>query len=335
MKYLCRPISRKHMTTHDQLKDEALEAAVRVAPRVTNLKLVGQAVNDLMDIDWNSAVWTGLFRRNTAVKEQVLKVLGTEVRRSVESVTIEGNVRGAVVSDIHAPYHDKNAIALAIKALSKLDLDVLVDNGDALDFQTVGSYLTDPGLAQRIQDEIDVWHIEVASEFREKVRARRKFFLPGNHIGRMKKWLWANPGVYGLNSLEIHQMLELSRFGYEYVENEVFFGRALEVSHGTLVRQEAGDSAKAEARKRRFSISTITGHVHRAGRYEAKPPGYQEIIAQENPCLCTLKPEYARIVDWTHGFTLFEVKDGKVHIEPVKIYADYTCKVNGRWIGLD
>lgn len=323
------------MDEQRDLRERAIEIAITIAPKFVNLKQVGVAVNEVLGIDWNEGVWTGIFRRKPEAKEQVLKVLGTQTNRSVDSVVLTGNVKGAVISDVHAPYHDKNAVRLMIKVLSGLDLDVLIDNGDGLDFHTVGSYLTDPGLADRIQDEIDTWHIEVAAPVKEKIRARRKFFLPGNHVGRMKKWLWSNPGVYGLNSLEIHQLLELSRFGYEYVENEVFFDDVLEVSHGTLVRQEAGDSAKAEARKRKYSISTITGHVHRAGRYEAKPPGLPEIVAQENPCLCVLKPSYARIVDWTQGFTLFEIKDNKVHIETIKIYSDYTCKVNGKWIGID
>lgn len=319
----------------DDTRERALETAVVVAPKVTNFKLVGEAVNEAMGLDWNNKVWTGLFRRNSSIKERVRKVLGRDVNSPVESIIISGNVRGAVYSDVHVPKHDPDAVRLVVKVLSGLDLDVIVDNGDGLDFPTVSKYLSDPAAGNNIQDEVDTWHVDVAAPITEQVKARKKFFVPGNHVSRLKKWLWTNPGIYGLKTLEVEKLLELDRFGFQYVENEVFFGRTLEVSHGTLVRKEAGYSAKAESEKRRYSISTITGHVHRAGRYEAKVPGRSEVIAQENPCLCTLEPEYARIVDWTQGFTLFEIKDGKVHIEPIKIYPDYTCKVYGKWIGLD
>lgn len=319
----------------DDTTRDALEAAERIAPKVKDLRLVGATVNEILNLDWTDAKWTGIFRRNPDWKERVLKVIGKESRNRQETIHVTGNARGAYISDIHAPYHDVNAVRLTIKVLSKLELDILIDGGDGLDFKNVGTYLSDPGLAAYIQDEIDAFHVDVLAPIKQFIKAPKKVLFPGNHLDRMRKWLWANPGVYGLKVLEIPDLLELSRFGYEYADKRVLFGNVLEASHGTVVRSEAGASAKGEAMKRRFSISTITGHVHRQGRYQTHPPRKNTVISQENPCLCTLSPDWLDTPDWTHGFTLFEVKDGKINIEPIQIHDDYTCKVNGKWYGLD
>lgn len=61
------------------------------------------------------------------------------------------------------------------------------------------------------------------------------------------------------------------------------------------------------------------------------------VKAQEAPCLCQLTPEYAEDtdwIDWVQGTTLFEIRDGKLRIEPVEFFADYTAMSGKQYFAL-
>ena len=317
--------------------DELFAKALELAPRFDTLANVARAVNDALDIDMTAGAWRGLFVRNPEQRERIRKKLGTEKRKASKIARVDGDVRGIVFSDVHAPFHDKNAIALAAKVAKWWQPDVAIYNGDDHDFYKLSRFSQNPERTECIQDEIDIWHIEVMAPLQAALPSKRKEYLVlGNHGRRLLLHLWAHPQLYGIRALEIPALLELERLGIEYAETKVLFGDLLEVSHGTRVRSMAGYSAKAESEKRRYSISTITGHVHRAGRFTTRTArGW--IYNQEAPCLCQLTPEYADDpdwVDWVQGVTLFEIRGRNLRIDAVEFYPDYTCMVGKQTFGL-
>ena len=91
--------------------------------------------------------------------------------------------------------------------------------------------------------------------------------------------------------------------------------------------------AKAEQEKRRFAISTITGHVHRAGRFQTKV-GDRHTVGVEAPCLCSLDPEYMVDPDWVQGITLFTIRGGMARVQTVQFELDYTCEVGKEFFEL-
>lgn len=330
-------------------KAAAFAKAVELAPQLERMAYLSRAVNDALGLDWSDAAWRGLLQRNPETKERLTKLLGTAAVATHPIARIHGDARGIVFSDIHAPFHDKRALALAAQVAKWWRPTVAIWNGDDLDCYRLSRYSQNPDRTERLQSEIDLWHIEVVAPLLAVLPPSpkgpaatpvtlsdgtcRKFKLPGNHEARLAALLWANPGLFGIRALELPVLLELGRLGIEYAELKVLFDDVLEVSHGTRVRPHAGSSAKAECEKRRFGISTITGHVHRAGYYTTRTArGW--VKAQEAPCLCRLDPEYTDDpdwVDWTQGVTLFEIRDGKLRIDVVEFFADYTCLVGGRY----
>lgn len=339
-------------------KDAAFLKAIELAPRYEQLSHLARAVNEALDLTWTESAWRGYFVRNPEWKERILKLLGTTKRQQSPIVRILGNVRGVVFSDIHAPFHDKRAIALAAQVAKWWKPTVAIFNGDDLDCYRLSRFSQNPDRTERLQDEIDLWHIEVAAPLlaalppapkttaeggqRIKVISQiddgtcRRFKTRGNHEQRLEEVLWTNPGLFGLRSLDLAVLMELDRLNIEYAPLKVLFGTTLEVSHGTRVRPHAGYTARAESEKRRFGISTITGHVHRAGSYTTRTVS-GNVRAQEAPCLCQLEPEYVDDpdwVDWTQGVTLFEIRDGKLRIDAVEFYPDYTCMVGGKYFSL-
>jgi UDP-2,3-diacylglucosamine pyrophosphatase LpxH len=312
-------------------RSEALRRAIELAPHCRTLREVGERVNDVLDIDISEAAWRGILNRAPDTKERCYKLLGVALpeRQRYRTVNISGDVRGLVTNDVHVPYHDANAVKLAIKVLAWWQPSVHIANGDHLDCYNLSHYDKNPARVYRLQDEIDQWHVDVIAPLKAATKRARWIFLPGNHEDRLRKHLWRHPELFGVKALELPNLLELDRYGIEYAEQSVTFDGVLEVSHGTRVNKWAGASAKAEQELRRYSISTITGHVHRAGRFQT-----HGVIGQESPCLCSLEPEYLIRPDWVQGLTLFEIKDGRLHVEAVQFNRDYTCIVGGRMVGL-
>lgn len=309
------------------LREDALAKAVELAPLHDRLTNVARAVNDALDIDWTLGKWRGIWKDNPEFAERVRKKLGTAAREYPRQITIQCDCRGIVFSDIHAPYHDRNAIALACKVARWWKPDVAIFNGDDLDFYMSSRYDKNPARTFRVQDEVDIWHIECVAPIVAALPTKcRKVKLPGNHEERLRHKLWQNPDLFGIRSLELPDLLELRQRGIEYATQRVRFGYELEVTHGERVSKWAGMSAKAEQEKRRFAIKTITGHVHRAGRFQTRA-GEGFTVGVEAPCLCSLDPEYMTDPDWVQGVTLFTVRNGVARIQTVQFELDYTCEV--------
>jgi hypothetical protein len=246
-------------------------------------------------------------------------------------------MKGAVVNDTHAPFHDPFAIKLASKVIKWWKPDVLVHNGDQSDFAGLSKFDQNPNRKFRMQDDVDQWQVEVAIPLNVAAGPGcRKIVLPGNHDLRVLKFMWQYPELFSVRSLHLPALFEVQKLGMEYVGYAVVIDNLIEISHGTKVSAYSGYSAKAELLKRGYSICTITGHVHRAGRHEYTPPyGNEIIVGQESPCLCSLTPDDMVDPNWVQGLTLFEVKDRKVWIHAVVFNEDYTCHISGKWFGLD
>lgn len=315
-------------------RDEALAKLIELAPLYNSVQTAAAAVNEALDLDYTQGAWRGLMVRNPAIRERVRKLLGSQMqsRQRNRKVVVTGNVRGAVIGDVHVPYHDQAAIDLAVKVLKWWHSDVLVHNGDLLDFYVLSAYDQNPERQYRTQDEIDLWHIEVLAPILAAGKCRH-IFTPGNHEDRLRRHLWKHPELYGVRSLELPNLLELDHYGIEYASQCVEFSNLLEVSHGTRVSQISGYSAKAEQHLRKYGISTITGHVHRAGRFQTATR-HGNVIGQEGGCLCSLEPEYATHVDWVHGLTLFNIHNGDCRIDFVQFTQDYTCIAGKQVFGL-
>lgn len=308
-------------------RDEAYAKAIELAPLFSSLAQVARAVNDALDLEWTDGAWRGLWVRNPEIAERVRKKLGTAARTYERTVTVIGDVRGIVFSDIHAPFHDRNAIALAAKVAKWWQPDVAIYNGDDLDFYQLSRFDKNPARTWRTQDEIDIWHIECVAPINAALGHRcRKIKLPGNHEDRLRRKLWANPDLFGLRSLELPELLQLAQYGIEYAELRVRLGNVLEVSHGTRVARWAGYTARSEQELRRFAIDTITGHVHRAGRFTTRV-GNRHSTGYEAPCMCSLDPEYMTDPDWAQGITLFQTAGNRVHVQQVLFTLDYTAMV--------
>jgi predicted phosphodiesterase len=222
-------------------------------------------------------------------------------------------VKVVQINDLHIPYHDKKTIEVFIKFLKDVKVDKLVIAGDLLDFYELSTFDKDPMRKFSIQDEIDQCY-EVLKEF--KLYCPEIHFIKGNHEDRLRRFLWKNPSLASIKVLELSKLLNLDTLGIEYHDFEYIF-RKFRFTHGSIVRQESGASARAELMK--YGSSMSSGHTHRLGSY-LKTDARGTVAAYEGGCMCDLNPEYIQgVPNWTQGFLVFDFDGDRFFCQVVPI----------------
>jgi predicted phosphodiesterase len=217
------------------------------------------------------------------------------------------------INDLHIPHHDKKTIEVFIKFLKDFKPDKLVIAGDLLDFYELSTFDKDPMRRFTIQDEIDQCY-EVLKEFKEY--CSEIHFIKGNHEDRLRRFLWKNPSLASIKVLELSKLLNLDTLGIEYHDFEYNF-RHFRFTHGAIVRQESGASARAELLK--YGGSMASGHTHRLGLY-IKTDSRGTIAAYEGGCMCDLQPEYIQgVPNWQQGFLVFNFDKDRFFCQVVPI----------------
>jgi predicted phosphodiesterase len=247
------------------------------------------------------------------------------------------SLRGINISDLHIPFADPLAIRLLIKIVKVWQPDFLIYDGDALDFYSVSTHDKNPDRLKNsgLQNEIDQW-TDIATEINNAAGAECvKTFVPGNHEDRLRRYLWRDSALHGLEALAIPNLLRLDALGIGYEEHEVSLANGnLIVKHGERVRAKAGASAMAELEKAKFSYSGISGHTHRMGSTMTRTR-HGVVGWWENGCLCDLNPEYVNEPDWQHGVSLIWHTPGQDAFTVQSLpFLDGKCLLEGKRVSV-
>jgi predicted phosphodiesterase len=242
---------------------------------------------------------------NKKIREYVKEFSKTEKEKSKQKII--------QINDLHIPYHDKKTLNVFYKFLKKIKPDKIVIAGDLLDFYELSTFDKDPQRRFTIQDEIDQCY-EVLKEL--KNYCSEIHFIKGNHENRLKKFLWKNPSLASIKVLELPKLLNLDSLDIKYHDFEYVF-RGFRFTHGTIVRQESGATAKAELLK--YGSSMASGHTHRLAMY-IKTDARGTVGAYEGGCMCDLNPEYIQgVPNWQQGFLIFNFDNDRFFCQVVPI----------------
>lgn len=224
------------------------------------------------------------------------------------------------ISDIHAPYQDEIALHSLKEFIKWFKPDDLVFLGDVIDFYAVSSFVKDPERALKLQEEIDEAKHIIDDICKVSIRSK-KFFIKGNHEGRLQKYLWSSAKeLSGLRSLQLESLLDFKKHNISYIKDGKMFYKGIIVKHGNVVRKFAGYTAKAEFEKN--GMSGVSAHSHRLSQYRhANESG--DYVWVESGCLCKLDPEYleGEVANWQQGFSIgyFKEHSKRFHLETVPI----------------
>lgn len=247
----------------------------------------------------------------------VFKGNESKTRYDYRSYVVSGNHRIAFLTDMHVPFHDRQAIELAVSIIRDFNPTMIIVGSDGVDFYSLSRWSKNPDRRSNLQDDLDQWTL-LTREIQDMVSSEY-IAIPGNHEARLKRWLWDHGEISSLRALELESVMGLNDLGIKMVDEVVFDG-ALVIKHGDTVRKNSGYSAAAELAREHYQISTLTGHTHRGGVVAVKTR-YNTVYGAEGFCLCNLSPEYVNNPDWQHGTVLATVHDRETTFESVPFHS--------------
>lgn len=233
-----------------------------------------------------------------------------------------------IISDVHVPYHSEIAVAAAIGFLKDQNLAALLLNGDICDFYSISRYMKDPrqrdfkGELEAVRDFLG-W-------LRQEFPGISMVLKAGNHEERFNHWLWQHAAeISDDRRMSLTAWLDLDKHGIELVEDQrpIMLGK-LPVLHGhELPKGMAAPVNVARGAFLRTLSTVLVGHSHRTSNHAESDMWHHEVACWSTGCLCDLRPDYARINRWNHGFAVVTVhKGGAFDTNNYRVMSDGTVR---------
>jgi len=227
-----------------------------------------------------------------------------------------------IISDVHIPFHDINALKTALKYGYDNGMNCLLINGDFVDFHAI-SFHSRSTKHRDLQREL-----MIARKILENIRAKfpnlKIIYKAGNHEYRLERAKMDKyPELAEIEGLQIEQMLTLPQLQMDYVDafTRIEAGK-LNIIHGHEIRGGGINVARTHFTK--SLDNTIFGHFHRTQEYIQKTIKDHVLGNWSVGCLSELKPDYLPINNWNHGFAFVETyDDGTFTVANKKIIAGY------------
>jgi len=175
------------------------------------------------------------------------------------------------------PIHDEKAISIGLAVISDLQPELIVMNGDNLDFEEVGKYDKSKAYERMLQPAIDRM-AEFLRQLREAAPSARIVWIEGNHEKRLQRYLNERaPALVGIRKgkvsgegrskypiISVSELCRVEDFDVEYLvgypASRFSINKNLYVIHGDKVNSSGSTAGKYLPS---ISQSVIYGHIHR------------------------------------------------------------------------
>lgn len=196
------------------------------------------------------------------------------------------------------PFHDEQAMAVAMNIARDIDPDDIINLGDIMDFAVFGRFDQEPGFQLTTQPTLDRTHSHLAEQVEI---ARNVVAFQGNHDLRLQKWITKNAmAAFGLTRanapeewpvMSVEFLLRLEELGVEYVDGypngKYYINDRLRCEHGSKTAPRGKIASKIVADE---NVSIITGHTHRVEQvYKTTPTRFgppKVSMGMTLGCLC-------------------------------------------------
>lgn len=238
-----------------------------------------------------------------------------------KAVEIAGPARAIVLSDIHIPFHDSQAIELALQYGVDNRADLILLNGDIIDCYSLSRWETDPKLRDFPAE------VRATKHFLTGLRGRfphaQIVFKTGNHEERLLRYLRIKaPELLGLPEFDWANVLDLKKLDIQLVDEKrpIRFGK-LHIIHGNeYVFNISNPVNPARGLYLRAKVHAICGHFHQSASHSEKDLKGDVISTWSTGCLCDMTPEWLPLNKWNSGFAFIVVdKKGGFRVDNLRI----------------
>ena len=209
-----------------------------------------------------------------------------------------------LISDLHIPYHDIDAVTIALEYGVEHKVNTIFIAGDLIDLHKISKFQSDPK-KRSIKQEFDATK-QFLRVLRQLFPTQEIYWLKGNHCSRMEKYLlqkaqeiWDDPYFH------LEERLRLNEERVHLIDDKVLVKAGkLNITHGhhvfkgifTPVSPARGAWMKAKQ-------NIIVGHLHRSSHHVETDINGETTASWSLGCLCEKLPDYQPLVSNSqHGF---------------------------------
>jgi predicted phosphodiesterase len=227
-----------------------------------------------------------------------------------------------LISDLHIPYHDVQAVSIAIDYGVKNNVNTVFINGDLMDFHHLSRFEKDPR-KRSVKHEFDTTKAFLVA-LRDAFPTQEIYWLKGNHCIRYEHWLMTKVHeVFDDPYFHMEQRLQLNEQRIKIIDDKTLVKAGqLSITHGHHVMRgffSPVNSARGAWMKAKQSV--IIGHVHKVSNHVEVNLDGQTFGCWSTGSLCELRPDYSPLVsNYQHGFAHILVQnDGTFAVKNMQI----------------
>ena len=237
------------------------------------------------------------------------------------AVQIDGPARCLILSDLHIPYHDPQALQVALDYGVQHKATMVLLNGDICDHFALSRWEKDPRERDFPGEVAKTRQFLIGlSEMFPKARV---LYKTGNHEERYENYLRMKaPELLGVANFEWSEVFGVDKANLVDGKRPVKIGQ-LNVIHGhEYVFNISNPVNPARGMFLRAKTHVLGGHFHQTSQHSAKSLEGKVVSAWSTGALCDMNPEYRPLNDWNHGFAFVEIgRDGSFHVDNLRIIA--------------
>lgn len=230
---------------------------------------------------------------------------------------ITGHEKVGILSDVHLPYHNIDALTEALATLKEEKVDALLLNGDIIDCHQLSRFAKDPK-KRDFKYELD--SLKMFFDAIDKVLNCKVYYKIGNHENRYEQFLYQKAQeIAGIEDFEFKNIIKAKERGVEVIESNRFMKlNNLNGIHGH--EYIGGISAPVNIARGlylRGKVSAFQGHNHATSEHTETDMNGKITTTYSIGCLCELSAPYMPLTKWNHGYAFVELdangKDYRFH----------------------
>jgi hypothetical protein len=233
---------------------------------------------------------------------------------------IKGSHRTLILADVHIPFHDPQALEVALEYGEKRKPTCILLNGDLGDHYATSKFVQNP--KQRDFPEEVKSTVFFLAGLRKRFPKARIVYKLGNHEERFTLYMRMKCSeLLGIPQFEFKSVYNLDSLEIELVDKKrpirlgplnVIHGHEYSFAISNPVNPARGFYMRAKAH-------ILGSHLHRTSQHSEGNVEGKVISAWSTGCLCCLHPEYSPLNNWNHGLAFVEHDDEHFHVDNPRI----------------
>jgi predicted phosphodiesterase len=240
---------------------------------------------------------------------------------SYEPYILKGAKRILILSDIHLPYHSIQALSAAFDYAKKQQPDLILLNGDTLDFHGLSRFVKDPRKRNFAAELTSFKEFMVVLD--KAFPKAKKIFKVGNHEERYLNFLYQKAGeLHGVEEFELESIIKARANGIDIIgDKRIIKAGGLNIIHGHEFATGFFSPVNiARGLYLRGKTSAIQGHNHASSEHTEPNMNNEITTTWSVGCLCELHPAYMPLNKWNNGFAIVDVDGNSFEVSNKRIY---------------